>query len=191
MNIDDAVLMELGLASSLARAAFRDVAEFWVLPKNKLLVEEGKPNEFEYIVVAGVLHRFCESVAVEAVTTGFYVAPSVVMPHFARTHRGRSVFSLQSLTDLVVAAIPVVEFDRLRYSNDEFRALGQRVIERELVRSVQHEVVLRTVHAKERLLALREEYPNLENLIPHHIIASYLGVTPVSLSRLRHELAKK
>ena len=42
--------------------------------------------------------------------------------------------------------------------------------------------------AKERLIEFRNKYKILENLIPHTDIASYLGITNISLSRLRKDL---
>jgi CRP-like cAMP-binding protein len=43
----------------------------------------------------------------------------------------------------------------------------------------------------ERYLNLIEKNPNIIQRVPHHYIASYLGITPVSLSRLRNKISKK
>ena len=85
----------------------------------------------------------------------------------------------------------MARLDALRAAHQEFRNFGQRVVERELSMAMLLEVALRSYSARERLLALRKQYPNLENLIPHHIIASYLGITHVSFSRLRSELSRE
>lgn len=50
---------------------------------------------------------------------------------------------------------------------------------------VEKEIALASFKGKDRLLLLRKNYPNIENLIPHTDIASYLGITNISLSRLR------
>ncbi|MEM7563551.1 MAG: Crp/Fnr family transcriptional regulator, partial [Pseudomonadota bacterium] len=42
-----------------------------------------------------------------------------------------------------------------------------------------------------RLQTFMEQNPELFELIPHHYIASYLGITPVSLSRLRNKEHKQ
>ena len=68
-------------------------------------------------------------------------------------------------------------------------APGQRVVEAELTQQVSSEVAHRSLSARERLLLLREQYPGLENRVPHNLIASFLGITPVSFSRLRKEVS--
>ena len=75
--------------------------------------------------------------------------------------------------------------------NPQIRRFGQSVVEREFTTSLNFEVLFRSHSAKDRLLYFRENYPALENMIPHTVIASFLGITPVSFSRLRNELAKK
>jgi hypothetical protein len=55
---------------------------------------------------------------------------------------------------------------------------------------VEKEIGMASQTAKERLIKFREDYPILENLIPHTTISTYLGITNISLSRLRNELAK-
>jgi CRP-like cAMP-binding protein len=56
------------------------------------------------------------------------------------------------------------------------------------MKKVEKEIGLASFTAKKRLIRFREQYALLENLIPHTDIATYLGITNISLSRLRKEL---
>lgn len=185
------ILHNSGIVSTFSKELFRDKAVIKELPKNKEVFAEGKKNELEYLLLSGITHRYNISDKGDIVTTGFYMPQSVITPHFARTANGKNIFSLQSLTDIVFAEIPVKELDMLRHNNKEFHEFGQRIIEAELIQTFYNEVVFRSFNAKERLLTLRKQFPNLENSVPHNTIASYLGITNVSFSRLRNELAKK
>lgn len=161
-----------------------------ILQKNDIVFTESKKNNSEYLLLSGVIHRYNISDKGDIVTTGFYITGSVITPHFARTNKGKNIFSLQALTEAVLVEIPVKELDYLRNTNEEFHAFGQRIIEAEIADNFYNEVVFRSYSAKERLLALRKKFPNIENLVPHHTIASYIGITNVSLSRLRNELSR-
>lgn len=185
------ILNDFGVTSTSSRQLFKDKSTLKEYSKFKDIFVEGKKNGLEYLLVSGVLHRYNISDKGDIVTTGFYMPKSVITPHFARTNKGINIFTLQTLTDSVIAEIPVEELDYLRNNNKEFHEFGQRILEKELAQTYFNEVVYRTYNAKERLLALRKDFPNLENLIPHNIISSYLGITNVSFSRLRNELSKK
>lgn len=156
--------------------------------KKQKIADTGETNSSEYFLLDGIIHRFTLVENGEFITTGFYVAPAILMPHFARTYNGKSLFSLQALTDVVIADIPVSVLDHLKDTHGEIRRWGQKVIEQKLKRNFLDEIRFRSASAKERLIYLRDEYPNLENLVPHTCIASYVGITPVSFSRLRKEL---
>ena len=190
-NILDNILYDFGVTSTSSRQLFKDKSTLKEYSKSRDIFVEGKKNELEYLLLSGVLHRHNISDNGDIVTTGFYMPKSVITPHFARTNKGKNIFSLQTLTDAVIAEIPVEELDNLRFNNKEFHEFGQRILEKELAQTYFNEVVYRTYTANERLLALRKDFPNLENLIPHNIISSYLGITNVSFSRLRNELSKK
>ena len=185
------ILNDFGIVSTFSKQLFLDKADVVELPKNHNIFLEGKKNHFEYILISGVVHRYYISDKGDTVTSGFYMPKSVITPHFARTNNGKSIFSLQCLTDVVLAEILVADLDNLRYTNKEYNEFGQRTIEAELARTFYNEAVFRSFNARERLLTLRKQFPNLENLVPHNIIASYLGITNVSLSRLRNELARR
>ena len=65
---------------------------------------------------------------------------------------------------------------------------GDAALRRELLRRADREWALAALPARERLVRFRQEYPGLEDEIPHHHIANYLGVTPVTLSRSRAQI---
>ena len=159
--------------------------------RNEVIFSEKKFNAFEYFQLEGISHRYNTDEDQQLLTTGFYLNQTVLTPHFARTINSQSIFSLQALTACLYVKVPVGTFDDLRESYPSVRAFGQRVVEKEFVKSLNHEVLFRSYTAKDRLLYFRDNYPLLENLVPHTTIASFLGITPVSFSRLRNELAKK
>lgn len=187
----DAKLSELNILSPQSRQLFKEIATIKKLPKSKNIFVEGDGNAHEYLLLSGVLHRYNLADDGQLITTGFYMTKAVVTPHFARTKNGKSIFSLQALTNAVVAEIAVADLNLLRQTNNEFRFFGQKIIEEELSKLFYFETVYRSCSAKERLLILRNHFPNLENLVPHNSIASFLGITNVSFSRLRHELSVK
>lgn len=158
--------------------------------KNEFIFAEKKFNAFEYFQLTGISHRFNMDENNTSVTTGIYVDKTVITPHFARTINSQSIFSLQALTDCMFLKIPIGSFDELRNNNEQIRRFGQSVVEKEFIQSLNYEVLFRSYTAKDRLMFFRVNYPSLENLIPHTIIASFLGITPVSFSRLRNELTK-
>lgn len=89
----------------------------------------------------------------------------------------------------------MIEFDsdqflNLMIQNLEIRNFGNSILLNELIKKTEKEISLGSLSAKDRLINFRNEYSLLENLIPHSIIASYLGITNVSLSRLRKEILK-
>lgn len=165
-------------------------AEVLHLRKDEHLAEAGRPDGNEYFILEGILHRHVLDHSGQRVTSAFHPEGTTLTPHFARTINGRSQFNVQSLVPSLVAAVPVATFDRLRYGHEDLRLFGLRVVEQELIGSIRQAVSFRERSARDRLIDLRTEFPGLENRIPHAVIASYLGITPVSFSRLRKELAR-
>lgn len=159
--------------------------------KNEIVFHEKRFNAFEYFQLEGVSHRFNVDDDLQPVTTGIYQNEIVITPHFTRTTNSQSIFSLQALTECTYLKVPAGIFRDISEQNEQIRIFGRAVVEKEFIRSLNFEVLFRSFSAKDRLLFFRNNYPLLENVIPHTIIASFIGITPVSFSRLRNELAKK
>lgn len=153
----------------------------------QVLAEQGAADPYEYFILEGVVREGGFTPEGEETTTSLYIGPALVLPHFCRTEHGRALLTVQALTEGVVARIPERVFTELR-TDGALRPFAVGAIQhllRDAMRRVVHHA---TLSGKDRLLKFRESHPNLENRIPHTYIAQFLGLTPVSLSRIRRQL---
>ncbi|MGJ1283571.1 Crp/Fnr family transcriptional regulator [Sphingobacterium spiritivorum] len=184
------LLNKHGIKSSLSKQMFYEKCKIRTLVKGSAVFFEGKVNNSEYVLLSGILHRYNSCEKENVVTTGFYIPKALITPHFLRTKNNKSIFGLHAVTDVVIAEISLKEYKRLRKLFKEFEAFERHYIQEEILHISHNKVFLRCYDAKERLLFFRRQFPDLEDSIPHSLIASYLGITHVSLSRLRGEIAK-
>ena len=157
--------------------------------KKELIIESDSWNRKEYFILEGICRSFLINPLFEETTLSFYTDNTVVTPNLARTVEGKSLYNLQALTSVRLASISVSVFEQMRIDHEEIRNFGQTVMRNELIKKVDKEMGLAALTASDRLIKFRDTYPMLENLIPHPHIASYLGITNITLSRLRKNLS--
>ena len=155
------------------------------LNKNDLVVIEGTPNDQEYILLDGVVRSFLLNSKGKEITISFFTSRTVLSPALTRTSNGRSLVNFQVLTDATVAVMDAGMFEKLIEQNLEIREFANTVVRLELMEKVNKEIRLASWTALERLDQFRKDFKSLENTVAHHMVASYLGITNVSLSRLR------
>ena len=124
-------------------------------------------------------------------TLSFYTPNTAITPNLIRTKQNLSIFNLYAISDCKIATFFAEDLSFLMSSNREISDWANTVLQKELLQKIEKEINQASLNAKERLLAFRDKYPALENQIPHAFIASYLGITTVSLSRIRKELSHK
>ncbi len=161
-----------------------------VYEKGDVFIDRGKKNNKEYFVYEGVCRSFLLSPEGEEVTISYFLEGSVLSPNKTRTANQISHLNFQALTKLTVASLNADKFEQLMINYIDIREFGNMVLHNELLAKVEKEIGLASLNAKERLIQFREKHHFLENLISHVDIASYLGITNISLSRLRKELMK-
>jgi CRP-like cAMP-binding protein len=105
------------------------------------------------------------------------VSGSILSPSTTRNKEGKSIVNIRALTDVEIATINAEEFEKLMIEDLEIRHFGNEVLRNELMEKVQKEIALASLRGKDRLQLLRDKFPNIENLVPHSDIASYLGIT--------------
>ena len=165
-----------------------DLIEFGEYKKGNCFIEKEKHNYHEYFLLDGICRSYVLNPEGEEITIAFFNPGSVLSPYVTRTENGISNLNFQALTDLKVGIMDASEFLRLMVDHLDTREFGNMVLQLELQNKVEKEIGHASLVARERLLKFREKYPLLENLVPHTTIATYLGITNISLSRLRKEL---
>lgn len=159
-----------------------------VYEKGDVFIDRGKKNNKEYFVYEGVCRSFLLSPEGEEVTISYFLEGEVLSPNKTRTANQLSQLNFQALTKLTIASMDADKFEQLMINHLDIREFGNMVLQNELLSKVEKEIGLASLSAKERLILFRKKYHFLENLISHVDIASYLGITNISLSRLRKGL---
>lgn len=100
------------------------------------------------------------------------------------TSRSPSSTSAQCLTDCAVVRIP---FDVIESRREAlcWEKLNRRMLECLYSLKERREFEFLALDASERYAILLEDMPGLDDAVAHYHIASYLGITPVQLSRIR------
>lgn len=108
-----------------------------------------------------------------------------IVDYASFTHQEPSKMNFEALEDCEVIIIDYQVLEKLYNSDIKWQFLG-RIIAQEAYYLTHHRTIsLLTLNAQERLNNLIEEYPNIFKQVPHYHIASFLGITPQSLSRLK------
>jgi CRP-like cAMP-binding protein len=163
---------------------------FETIQKGEVFIKLDDRNSKEYFLFEGVCKSYLRNPKGEEITISFFTENSVLSPHQTRTFLGKSILSFKALTNLTMASIDSKKFEDLMIDNIEIRNFAHQVLQQELMHKIQKEIGLATLTAKERLAAFREQFKLLENTVPHTDIATYLGITNISLSRIRKEFYK-
>lgn len=159
-----------------------------VIESGEHLMRAGDENECEYFLLEGMLRIYMVGRNGNETTLGFYIGPCVLTPSIVRTNKAISRVFCVVLGASRIAAFPYASLVALMKSDDSVQKWGDQVLRQELTRRADREWGLAVLSGRERLLEFRDMYPGFEDLIPNHMIASYLGLTPVSLSRLRRQI---
>ncbi|MEL6865044.1 MAG: hypothetical protein AAFP19_11520, partial [Bacteroidota bacterium] len=92
-----------------------------------------------------------------------------------------------ALTDVVVYEFYKKDLDALSHAFPKFEKLGRMIAERAFLFAVDRLQNMQTKNLRQRYLALIEQHPDFFLSFPQKHIASYLGVTEQSLSRIKNQ----
>ena len=171
--------------SDASRRKLCDTASFKSLAKRDLLASQDNVDHSEFFLLSGMCRSLIRDADGREVTLGFTQGPGVVPPNIARTREGTSLVDIEMLAASEVAVIDSGKLAELMFSDEEIREWGNTVLRRELQRMVAREWSLAALSAQEKLEWFRGDFPEGEQTFSHVHIASYLGITPVTLSRVR------
>jgi CRP-like cAMP-binding protein len=159
------------------------------LDRNEYLVRDGERTHHVNLLTEGVIRVFYNKGGTEYNKT-FFIPGMFPTAITSLLSDNPSQLSFQALTSARLIRFPYKKFRALFEEHRCLETFMLRVLEIEWINKERHDIQMVTNDATTNYLIFRENYPNLENLIPQYHIASYLGITPIQLSRIRSQLTK-
>ena len=157
--------------------------------KGTVLLSEGEPSNECFLVLKGCIRSYLIK-AGEEKTIEFYTEEQPVSPiNFGK--KTPSEHYLECIED-TVACVSTPELESGMFHNYPQIESACRIVTESIIGSYQASFAdYRTTSAEERYLKLLKERPELIQRVPQYQLASYLGIKPESLSRIRKRLNKK
>ncbi len=194
-EVNDAVVNIESIVNSiheLTPEAWTDLNDLFQeinLNKNDYLLREGERTQHCYFLKEGVVRVFYGKDGNEYNKTFFL--PGMFPTAITALISGEpSRLFFQALTPCKLIRFSYPKFRDLFEEHRCLERLLLRIMEIQWIKKEKHDIEMVTNDATANYLIFREQYKGLENLIPQYHIASYLGITPIQLSRIRTQLTK-
>lgn len=175
----------IGMLDKADAQIFSDACRPLSLAKGNCAAQQGYPDDAELILMSGQIVSHVSDSDGRQVCVDLFLGPCVITPHVARSADGTSLVTLEVTKDAELMHILRDTLEGLMVESSTIRAWGNDVLRQTLTRKAAREWCLCALRGKERLAWFRDTYVGYEAQFGHKHIASFLGLTPVSLSRLR------
>jgi CRP-like cAMP-binding protein len=159
-------------------------------PKGNFLLRAGEVPRTLGFVVSGVIRLFFVTPDGHERTRSFRIENSFVASYSALLLGEPSRLFLQALEPTSLLITPYSAYQELTAGHLCWQIMDRKLAQMLFIRQEQRECELLLDDATTRYLKFRAEYPGLEDRVKQHHIASYLGITPVTLSRIRSQLSR-
>ena len=158
------------------------------MEKKELLAVENKPCTELIFTNKGYFRFFHHDTNGEEVTSDFYFAPTFITSYTSFITGEPSFVNVQAMEAMEVLVMKKMDLQALYLQYPGIERVGRLLAEMVAIASERHLFLLLNQTAEKRYKRLMEQQPQYINTIPMQYIASYLGITRETLSRMRKNL---
>ncbi len=159
--------------------------------KNDFFLNQGQTASKYWFVQSGFVRSYVVDIEGNDITTNFYSVGDIVIDWSSFFLRNPTRENIQALTECVCWQLDFDTFQQLFHSIKSFREQGRTTLVGSYFALKNHSISMIADEAKDRYLRLLKEKPHIIQNISLRQIATYLGITDTSLSRIRKEIATK
>ena len=179
------------LVSPMAAEEIANIYSPKEIKKNELLLKDGRVCDEYFFLESGFIRSFANDVEGNDVTTNFYSSGEVVFEVSSFFNRTLSKENFQAIVDSEGWYITYEQLNNLFHSMHDFRDFGRSILVKGFSSLKTRMLSMITETAEQRYDTLLKTNPEIFQHAALKHIASYLGITDTSLSRIRKEYAKK
>lgn len=156
-------------------------------PKKGIILEKGKTENFLSFIETGIV-RFNIPKLDYDFTFGFAFENSFFSGYDSFIRREPSLYNIEAITNCNLLRISYEHLNEVYNNTVIGDRIGRFVAEELYLKKMKRELSLLENSAKQRYLDLLNEQPQLIQNIPLKYLASYIGIRPQSLSRIRKQI---
>ncbi len=156
--------------------------------KGDFILLTGKVEHFLYYIECGIVRYFYyDAPKDKEITVDFAFSEQFCLSYASFVKQTSSVIQMQALTDIKAYKIGRSQLEQLM-NNIEFVQIKANILEKLFLEKSERELRLLTQTPEENYLFLLQKEPVLMQNVPLKYIASYIGITPQALSRIRKRI---
>ncbi|MCW8875499.1 MAG: Crp/Fnr family transcriptional regulator [Kangiellaceae bacterium] len=160
-------------------------------PANQLLISAGKKPEYLYLVVNGLLRAVYETEQGNVCSKEFYWENDIIFSMRSIIRDDPLPYSIYSVEDCRLIKIPLSSYLQLIKKYSEWKDYHIAQLNFYLHAKEVKEEMLLVNNSQEKVVKAYELFPDFVKRVPATLLASYLNLTPVSLSRIKKRLNLK
>lgn len=155
------------------------------VPAKTTLLQEGQVSKAMFFIEKGCLRTWINNNGKEITTQFFFEGNSVSSIESFRTNQP-SLYSIESLEPCILQTISQKDFQEAIENSPELKKAFEERLFKRLFQAQQLFYSYLKNNPQQRYEELLVQHPHIVQRVPQHYIASYLGITSVSLSRIRN-----
>ncbi|SHF90701.1 cAMP-binding domain of CRP or a regulatory subunit of cAMP-dependent protein kinases [Fodinibius roseus] len=191
MNSESGFIQLINAITSLPSEqedSFRALLSVEKIKKGNHFVRAGRMSRTIAFVKKGLFRYFYTSEDGVEFTKGFFNAQSVLSAYDAILENSPAHYTIEALEDSIIETVDYNKFHQLLSEAPCWNEFLVALLQKGYLAKVRREREFLLLDAEQRYRAFLERYPGLEKRIKQHVIASYIGITPESLSRIRKKI---
>jgi len=169
-------------------ALCKELCEPVLYPPNRIVEEAGKRAKFLYFVISGYMRLFQYDENGNENTTHINCPPGFITSYTSYIRQTPSDLNVECITDCELLRISKPNLDRLQQESSKMKDFSIAIFEQSLAYNEGRSTDLATLTAEQRYQKLLREHPDILHHVPLQYIASFLGMKPESLSRIRRQI---
>lgn len=162
-----------------------------VVKKNEIILRQGETCNHAFFIAKGLLRAYTIDENGKEHVLQFAPENWLLSERSSVLFKGVSEQFIDAVEDSEIVLIESGFFESLSEISPSFQRFNTLALNNRIRHLHKRINLLISASAETRYLDFMEMYPNLLQRVPQWMIASYLGITPESLSRVRKELAQK
>lgn len=182
----------LNALSPISESSFTEllrITRFRKIDKDYFLLHVGEIADRMYFVCKGILVSQYLKADGSAHIKNFFTEGNFAASTVSCLQSTPSDFSLRCMEEALILDMNYHQYKDLVLRRDDLKLFYIRHTEQSwIIKNERRQIAFATQTAGERYQTFLREYPDLESRVAQHQIASYLGITPTQLSRIRKEL---